>query len=136
MIQRVQSIWLFLAGLSLFLLTLLPIVTHLADAPTGPEPSVAPLLYSTIILGIVCIASIFAFRNRTLQKNIIRIIILLILCLCGWIYFSLQALPGGLDHVKPSIGAFLPILAIIFCLLAIRGIRKDEQLIRSADRLR
>lgn len=135
MIQRVQSIWLFLAGLSLFLLTLLPIVTYLADVPPGPKPS-SGLLYSTILLGLLCIATIFAFKNRTLQKNIIKGIIVLILCLCGWVYFTLQALPGGLTDAKPSIGAFLPILAIIFCFLAIRGINKDEQLIRSADRLR
>jgi ABC-type proline/glycine betaine transport system permease subunit len=35
-----------------------------------------------------------------------------------------------------GIGALLPSLAILFLILAIRGIRKDENLVRSADRLR
>jgi hypothetical protein len=35
-----------------------------------------------------------------------------------------------------GIGMMLPLLSLIFCLLAIRGIRKDEELVRSADRIR
>jgi hypothetical protein len=50
-----------------------------------------------------------------------------------------------IQHVadKPSftsdnygIGAMLPSIAVLLFILAIRGIRKDENLIRSADRLR
>jgi hypothetical protein len=35
-----------------------------------------------------------------------------------------------------GIGVILPSLAILFIILALRGIRKDEMLVRSADRLR
>ena len=34
------------------------------------------------------------------------------------------------------IGSILPIISVIFLILAIRGIRKDEKLIKSLDRLR
>ncbi|MBE7179251.1 MAG: DUF4293 family protein, partial [Mucilaginibacter polytrichastri] len=34
------------------------------------------------------------------------------------------------------VGAFLPTLAILFLILAIRGVRKDQALLKSADRLR
>ena len=134
MIQRVQSIWLLLASLTLFLLLLLPVVTFPADAPATPAPPV--LLYGTLVVGLVCFIAIFCFNNRSLQKKIILLAIILILALCAGTYFTLQQLPGGLTGAKPSIGAFLPVLSIIFCLLAYRGIRHDEQLLRSADRLR
>lgn len=35
-----------------------------------------------------------------------------------------------------EVGSVFPIVALVFLVLALRGIRKDEKLIRSADRLR
>ena len=34
------------------------------------------------------------------------------------------------------VGAVLPVLSIVFLVLAISGIRRDEKLVRSTDRLR
>ena len=39
-------------------------------------------------------------------------------------------------HVSYGIGAYLPVVAIAFLLLAFRGIKKDEDLVKSIDRLR
>ncbi len=152
MIQRVQSVWLFLASLTLFLLLILPIITNASNNAelwfqvgglyqkinnTTQKTDSFPLLFGgTILTGLICLADIFNFKNRTSQKRVILLAIFLILVLeAGTAYYA-QKIPGGLDGISYNAGAYLPILSIVFCILAYRGIRKDEQLIRSADRLR
>jgi peptidoglycan/LPS O-acetylase OafA/YrhL len=152
MIQRVQSIWLFLASLTLFLLLILPIVTTHAGSTelwlqvagiysrtadgvlkTTSYPGLLGLTVAGCVLSLI---AIFLFKNRSLQKNMIIIAIILIMvivvCVLGYAY----QLTNGFQNASVNIGAALPLLALIFCALAFRGIRHDEQLIRSADRLR
>ena len=152
MIQRVQSIWLFLASFTLFLLIILPVVTKISNdteywilvsgmyqkAATGTVKmeGFMALFISTIALALLTFANIFSFRNRTIQKRICNVVIILIVALSFWISQMAQHLPGGLEGVAYNAGAFMPILAIIFNILALRGIKNDEQLIKSADRLR
>jgi len=87
MIQRVQSVWLFLASLTIFLLLLLPVVSNQVNGSefwimvTGlyqktnetaiKVESFSPLYISAAAVGLICFISIFAFRNRTAQKRII-----------------------------------------------------------------
>lgn len=155
MIQRIQSIWLLLASLTLICLFFLPLLTKNTNDTTysiyttglhkqlneasGPgaklEFSVVPLALN-IAAALFCFAGIFLFRNRSMQKKVILVSILLIIglsVLCG---INAQQLPGGTTGMSAEAGAYLLLLSIIFSLLAIRGIRKDEQLLRSADRLR
>lgn len=152
MIQRVQSIWLFLAGLTLFLLLILPVLTK--QVPGGEltfqvggiyqkvnnvsqkTESYTALFGAVIAVGLICIANIFVFGNRTLQKRIILLTIFLIAALCAWTANYAMNIPGGTGGASLNIGVGLPVLSVIFCALAFSGIRKDEQLIRSADRLR
>ena len=152
MIQRVQSIWLFLASLTLFLLLILPVLTkqdtggviwlqvggvyqHTANAVKQLE-KYSGLFGLTIFSGVVCLYNIFNFKNRTFQKRIILLAILLILVLSGCIAGYAWKITNSMQSGSLAIGAALPPLTLIFCALAFRGIRKDEQLIRSADRLR
>ena len=156
MIQRVQSIWLLLTTLTLICLIFFPIVSNHANGEvysiykngfyrefhgtsgSGYSLSLFPLLMviSNVILAFLSFINIFFFRNRTLQKRMCVIIMVLLAGFNFWVLQSAQSIPGGLKDVSVSVGAFLPILAIIFCFLAFRGIRNDERLIRSADRLR
>ncbi|MBE9599254.1 DUF4293 domain-containing protein [Pedobacter sp. MC2016-24] len=155
MIQRVQSIWLLLATLTLISLLFLPLITKNVDATAYSiytnglhqktnaasgngliiEPFL-PLMIANIALAAICFFNIFAFKNRSAQKRIAAVSIVLVLVLAGWSSVYGQHLPGGLTNASVGSGAILLLLAIIFCALAIRGIRKDEQLLRSADRLR
>jgi hypothetical protein len=155
MIQRIQSVWLLLTSLTLFILLVLPIVTKInsgtewsvyttglhqkLSSDVGSSVTVAlniPLIASNAIIALLTFVNIFLFRNRTLQKRLCSLIIILIAALNFWIFQSAREIPGGLEGATYGAGAFLPLAAIVFCFLAIRGIRKDEQLIRSADRLR
>jgi len=135
MIQRIQSIWLLLAGLTMLLLLILPTVTLPADAPEMAKPSNF-LLIGILITGFLNLVNIFSFKNRGIQKKLIVLALVLTIGICGWIFMDIQTLPGELEGIKPSIGAFMPLLSIICLALAHRGIRMDEQLLRSADRLR
>lgn len=154
MIQRIQSIWLLLAAITLICMLFVPLLSknvnnteyHLYTNGLrmvltdhgGNTSSITPIGAVVLDLSsvILCMAAIFQYKNRSRQKQIIVITIVLIIAAAAFCAFNAQLLPGGINGVSLNIGTFLPPLAILFCLLAIRGIRNDEQLLRSADRLR
>ena len=155
MIQRIQSIWLFLATLVLILMMFLPLVTKVVDGSewiiytsgshhiltgksgTGLRAEVfLPLLITNIVLIILCFVNIFFFKRRTLQKRLAVFTILAIIGFAFWCSVYAKELPGGIEGASFGVGAYLPAVAILFIVLAIFGINKDERLIRSAERLR
>ncbi|WP_131535632.1 DUF4293 domain-containing protein [Pedobacter nototheniae] len=155
MIQRIQSVWLLLATFTLVLMIFLPIATkdvngsdatvyttglhQIVAGKTGKVLSVdafLPLLILNIVIAIMCFINIFNFKKRTLQKRILIITIVAIGGFAFWCSVHLKELPGGSEGATFGIGAYMPALAILFCVLAIFGINKDERLIRSAERLR
>lgn len=155
MIQRIQSVWLLLATLTLVLMIFLPIATkdingsesavytnglhQIVAGKTGRVLSVdmfLPLLIINIVIALMCFFNIFNFKKRTLQKRMIIITIVAIGGFAFWCSVHLKQLPGGSEGANFGVGAYMPALAILFCVLAIFGINKDERLIRSAERLR
>ena len=89
-----------------------------------------------IASALFCFAAIFLFRNRSMQKKVTLVAVFMIIALSVLCGINGQQLPWGIAGASAHVCAFLPLAAILFSLLAIRGIRKDEQLLRSADRLR
>lgn len=100
----------------------------------------------TYIIAVLAVASaavalfeIFQFRNRFLQLKLGILNFLLIVATIGAsFYFSGVGekmlnikIPGTFEA-----GFYLPTLALMLNLLANRFIRRDEQLVRSIDRLR
>jgi glucan phosphoethanolaminetransferase (alkaline phosphatase superfamily) len=152
MIQRIQSIWLFLAGATISCLLFLPMVTsnliggefyiiasglyQKVGGATKQVASYLPLLISTVAVMLICLANIFNFKNRKRQKQLAYVSIVLIIGLSFWCSQYAKQIPGGLETANYDAGMFLPPLAIAFCLLAVRGINRDEALLKSADRLR
>ncbi|SFG94612.1 DUF4293 domain-containing protein [Pedobacter insulae] len=152
MIQRIQSIWLLLAAICISCLLFLPMVksnliggefyiiaSGLYQKVGGINKlieSYLPLLISVSAVAIVCLVNIFNFKRRKLQKKIAYVSIVLMIGLSFWCSVYAKNIPGGLETANYDTGMFLPPLAIALCLLAIRGINRDEQLLRSADRLR
>ncbi len=99
------------------------------------EITIVPMALN-IAAAIFCLGSIFLFRNRSMQKKVILVAILIIIALSVLCGINTQQLPGETAGISIEPGTFLPLIAIIFSMLAIGGIKKDEQLLRSADRLR
>lgn len=155
MIQRIQSIWLFLAALTLVLMLFLPIATkvvngeetqvftnglhYFVNGKTGKVLNVdvfIPLIITHSVLILVCFFTIFRFKKRAQQKRIAIFTIAAITGFAFWCSIYAKELPGGIAGANFGLGAYLPALAILFVVLAIFGINKDERLIRSAERLR
>ncbi|PPK85818.1 uncharacterized protein DUF4293 [Neolewinella xylanilytica] len=143
MIQRIQSIFLALAAICSFGLfgtdvaeTAAPVVSSEVFADAQFDVYDSPILIGGVIgAGIVLFLAIFLFRNRKLQMN---------LCYVGIFLTMAYAIYGALLWIQDTAaeeagvepGVTLPILAVLFSVLASRYIRKDEKLVRSADRLR
>lgn len=155
MIQRIQSIWLFLATLILILMIFLPLATklvngseeqvytyglhHFIDSKDGKAHHLEvslPLIITNVIIALLCFTNIFNFKKRSLQKRLALIAIFLIIGFAFWCTIYIKDLTGGIDGASFGAGAYMPALAILFLVLAIFGINKDERLIRSAERLR
>ena len=142
MIQRIQSIYLTIV---FTLSAILPLVFKLWD-DSNKEVYALELLSDLSIIAklvpvfflisaLLAMFSIFKYQNRQLQFVLGRIIILINLFLLGiLIYLSLN-IPGEASSEK-GIGMFIPVVAILFAVLANKAIKKDEDLVKSVDRLR
>ncbi len=85
---------------------------------------------------ILSLVAIFLFKNRKLQFVIGRIIILINLFLLGLLIYLSLNLSGETNVSEKGIGMFLPILVVLLIVLANKAIKKDEDLVKSVDRLR
>ncbi|NJL75646.1 MAG: DUF4293 domain-containing protein [Saprospiraceae bacterium] len=148
MIQRIQTIYLALAGLCCLGLLGLPfasteelVVTSslFADGNYKISDNLG-LIFLFIGAAALAIVAIFLYQNRSLQSNLTRVAT--VANIIGLVLGILLFLRDGINQpeieVEPNdgLGIFLPILAIVFLFLAMRGIKKDDQLVRSTDRLR
>jgi hypothetical protein len=137
MIQRIQTIYLFLA----FVITgLLPFVLPLWRTTDGKEFLFIQTQVYVIIFGLsttLTLFSIISFKKRQNQFVIGRLNIVLNLILLGLFVYRSLNLSGETPAVsEKGIGMFLPILAIVLLALANKAIKKDEDLVKSVDRLR
>ena len=136
MIQRIQTIYFFLA----FLVTLVvPYVFPLwitADAKDFyfmQNPVYVALFGLSTTLSLV---SIFSFKKRQNQFVMGRLNMILNLILLGLFVYRSLNLSGETTVSEKGIGMFLPIVSIVFLVLANKAIKKDEDLVKSVDRLR
>jgi len=157
MIQRIQTTWLLLASLTLFLLFLFPYLqyfdnfgTAMAIKITGIYQGVSEGVVQiksfilqtivTVVLALMPLVTIFYFKNRKKQLQITYLNIFLVILLAVWFYVSsnnaVVEINKTLALENIGIGALLAPLNIVFLYLAAKGIRNDEKLIKSVDRLR
>ena len=136
MIQRVQSIWLFVASALAFMLLKLSFYTgtHLPDNQydqlTGTDTLL--LMITTIGLGVLTLITIFLYKTRKIQLRLTVAALLLELLLIFLFYRETQNFSQGAFSITAALHVFI-IMGLFF---AARGIRKDEKLIRDSDRLR
>jgi hypothetical protein len=137
MIQRIQTIYLFLTFL---VVGILPYIFPLWTMDNGKDYFFMQNQIYVILLGLstaITVYSIITFKKRQTQFVVNRLNIVLNLILLGlFVYHSLN-LSGETPAVsEKGIGMFLPILAIVLLVLANKAIKKDEDLVKSVDRLR
>jgi hypothetical protein len=137
MIQRIQTIYLFLV----FIITgALPFFIPLWTMSDGKSYFFMQSQIYTILLGLsttLTVLSIVSYKKRQNQFVIGRLNIILNLILLGLFVYRSLNLSGETPAVsEKGIGMFLPILAIVLLVLANKAIKKDEDLVKSVDRLR
>lgn len=154
MIQRIQTLYLVLAILSMALLFAFKVAT--IETPQGEamltvygashnqEPLaldimvVPPYVFVSVII-LVLLVSVFLFKNRKQQMLVGRLSYLIILGFLVFLYFAGDALSSAVEassNISYGAGIYFPVAALAFVFLANRAIKKDEDLVRSLDRLR
>jgi len=138
MIQRIQTVYLILT----FLITgVLLFFIPLWTLNNGKAFYFMQDQVYTILLGLstmLTIISIISYKKRQNQFVMGRLNIILNLILLGlFVYRSLNLSGETVNAVsEKGIGMFLPIVAIVLLVLANKAIKKDEDLVKSVDRLR
>ena len=136
MIQRVQSIYLFIA---LVITGVLPFIFHLWKFENGDLFYFMSNVLYTILFGLstsLSLLSILSFKKRQNQFVMNRLNMILNLILLGLFVYRTLNVSGETLVSEKGIGMFLPIVAILLLALANRAIKKDEDLVKSVDRLR
>jgi peptidoglycan/LPS O-acetylase OafA/YrhL len=135
MLQRIQTLYLLVAAVCSGVLSL---TTYLMVVDGVTELVIDSVSYLILFEGsaLLSLVSIFLFKSRQTQFVMGRLNIILNLILLGLFVFRLLSLPGGTANPEKGIGLFLPILSIVFLVLANKAIKKDEALVKSVDRLR
>ena len=162
MIQRRQTVYMLLAAIVSALLFFMPLASFNADGNVmrftifgiqNPIETISlsmtytwPLVALTVLMTIAPLVTIFLYKKRELQVRLCRIDMLMTIVFIGLVFLYYEkdltkviaAVEGDeyqLD-VAYFFGMALPLLGLVFEILAIRGIKKDIELLKSIDRLR
>ena len=152
MIQRIQSLWLFLAAVALIAVLFLPVGKFMV--PHGwyectafkmtQAGNVMPLNLPVRFIGILSglagffsFLAIFYFKKRSQQIRLTWIAFLFKAILAAGLVSMFVYFKYVLDSwVGYGSAVLMPFLGLVFDYLAIRGIRKDDALVKSLDRIR
>lgn len=155
MIQRIQTVFLFLAAILAGVLFFAPIAAfeHGSDLMkltiygVGNQTSSQyfsniyslPLLILTLLLVAIPFITIFMYKKRELQLKLSSLNVFLNAILCGMIflYYSSNIQKTLVtENISYLFGTYIPLINMVLSILAMRWIKKDIDLIRSIDRLR
>jgi len=160
MIQRIQTIYLFFAAVLTGLTTYFDLAIFYSGdfeifnysifgmEAIGDGESFVPgnwvvqfvLVVASAILSLLII---FMFKDRKNQLKLGQLNYLLLVAIILSVYFSVK----NMAHLNPLsevenlkavywIGFYLPVAAIAFQFMANRGVKRDEALVKSVERLR
>lgn len=155
MIQRIQSLYLFLIFLLSSLLFFGSILTFSNSAGAVIKITFANIVKSTesqgfevierllplsviiILIPILSMVTIFFFKRRNIQLRLaVVLIILCILLVIALIYGSFTAISQQNASLVPGFNMIVPLAILVLSLLAYLGIKNDDRLVKSYDRLR
>ena len=154
MIQRIQTVYLLFSIIAISLMLIFPLAEgfstegHLfvfnfngLDSINAISENInintIPLIILIISIILLSIITIFSFKNRLKQLRFVIFTILLIIGLgfLNWYYLN-QFSKLGTENLSVKFPVILPAISAILSYLALKAIRKDEKLVKSADRIR
>jgi hypothetical protein len=149
MLQRKQTLYLLVSALLLLFATLTPFIenSEIVFTSFAIKQKIAdnPLVLQTFPIGIFLIIliifhlfCIFLFTNRLIQLRFVIFSFILTFGFYGILlfYHFMSKDKFNLEFYMYSYSLVSPLLAIVFDFMAMKGIQKDEKLVRDADRLR
>lgn len=142
-IQRIQSVYIFLAIVAMAIFIVVPY----GQAEVITESSVTyerlytmaeyGILIPTAAIVILLLVDLFLFRNLPLQRTVLVVSLMITLATVATVCFTLLGVtrnPGMDAHF--SVWDILPVAAALFEILGIKGIMHDIKLLNSYNRLR
>jgi Domain of unknown function (DUF4293) len=144
MIQRIQSIYLLVATLLsgglIFILNLWvdeqETKFFVLDSFSSENTMLKVMGVFFFVSALLTFIAIFQFKNRQLQFVLGRLSILTNFIIIGIVVYFTQNLSGEINVSEKGIGLLIPILTIVFVVIANKAIKRDEELVKSVDRLR
>ena len=139
MIQRIQTLYMMLSAIAT---GALPFVFELWTLNTDNQATAVFITSSAIYLSLfglvtlLTIISIFSFKKRQNQFVLNRLTMIFNFILLGFFVYRSLNLSGETMVSEKGIGMFLPAISIVLLVLANKAIKKDEDLVKSVDRLR
>ncbi len=154
MIQRKQTLFLFLSFVVICICLFFPVL-GIEPQGMGVEDQVfnlgvrgsngvlsfggkvLPLFVLLAVVAVLSLVDIFLYHNRQLQAKLCTWGI--VFCLAWYVFLTLiftNVIVMGEGTMHLRFASCLPLVAMVFLFLARRGILADEELIRSADRIR
>ena len=139
MIQRQQSLWLLLAATCAILSFLFPFfggAEQNATATSGVMSTITAgsSLFLIVLTGasvILSMVTIFLYKDRKMQFKLALTGLILSILTVILFFMEIKGLPGVI-----ALSSVFVFLVPVFYFLAIRGIRRDEKLIKSLNKLR
>ena len=136
MLQRIQTIYLLIAaGVSAGLIFVFELFVTPDDIKLYAYDNIYVFI-AFLASALLSIISIFGYKNRKSQFVLGRLNIILNFILLGFFVYQSLNLSGETAVSEKGIGMLLPILSIVLLALANKAIKKDEDLVKSVDRLR
>ncbi len=132
MIQRIQSIYLLLAAL---ISGSIPFVMNFWSNETIKDSNLLYILIGFIVSSILSAISIFMFKNRKSQFIINRLNIILNFIILAVFVYGILTTSGEVKSSEKGV-EIIPIISIVLLVLSNKAIKKDEDLVKSVDRLR
>jgi presenilin-like A22 family membrane protease len=139
MIQRQQTLWLLLAGVFTFLGFVFPFYSGSKQVIEKVLPdrdlnagATAPLFLFTLLSGVMAFIIIMLYKSRKRQFRTALFGLVCSIVVIFFYYKAIQQYENG--HILLS--SLFTLAVPLFYILALRGIRHDEKLIKSLDKLR
>jgi hypothetical protein len=158
MIQRIQSLYLFIVAVGCTLLFFFPMIDYIdplkgtyklfaMGITSNNVPGILffwetfPILLLVIASLILALVTIFFYKRRRFQFRLVSINVLLNIILIALVFFLYNNyfehhITGSGISGSYQFGMYIPLISLLFLILASRAIRKDEAMVKSSDRLR
>ncbi len=161
MIQRIQTVYLFISFLAACLVYFFPLATYtlgstvddylgtitfymytLSKQPETLEVSYKmlfhlPLILLSVVVLLLTVFSVFQYKKRLKQLKLVNFAILLTIVIIVLLFFYTDKISKDTGITASyGMGSVFPLISLVFLILATRGIKHDERMVKSMDRLR